>query len=134
MNDEKAALATIDAVYEAWTRNDAAAFAARFLDDATSVMPGVYRAGAAEIGERMAESFAGPLKDSHVDGEYISVRFPAEGTAVVTARNAIVFAGEEFAGAGEVPEGRWVVATWTLIRANGADGEWKVAAYHNSPA
>lgn len=128
MSEEKNVLAVIDTVYAAWARNDAEVFVEVFTEDGTSVLPGAYRAGAAEIRDRMAESFAGPLKDTHVLDETIAVRFPAEGTAIVTARNAVVFPGES----DDVPADRWVVATWTLVR--DGEGTWKAAAYHNSPA
>lgn len=126
MNEEKNVLAVIDRVYAAWEAGDATAFVADYLDDASSIMPGAYRANADEVREAMAASFAGPLKGSRVLGGAVATRFQAPDTAVVVARNAIAFAGEE-----QVPDDRWIMATWTLVR----DGDtWKIAAYHNCAA
>jgi len=47
-------LAVLDSVYVAWADNDAEAFAARYLDDATVVMPGVLRTSREEVRQQMA--------------------------------------------------------------------------------
>ncbi|MDI2131393.1 SgcJ/EcaC family oxidoreductase [Yinghuangia seranimata] len=112
-------------VYVAWAANDADAFVASFTEDAVSTLPGSYRGDRSEIRHHMAVGFEGVLKGSTVVDEVRDVRFPAPDTAVVTARGAILFAGET-----EVPDSRYILATWTLVR---RDGRWLAASYHNCP-
>ena len=53
-------------MYEAWEANDAEAFVAEYLDDASVVQPGVYKKDRQRIQSTMAGGFAGPLKGSRV--------------------------------------------------------------------
>ncbi|WP_214414564.1 SgcJ/EcaC family oxidoreductase [Sphaerisporangium fuscum] len=124
--DDRAVREVLHGVYTAWADNDADAFVAHFTDDATSILPGSYRAGKEEIRARMAAAFAGPLKGSRVLDEVRGVRFPGEDAAVVVSRSGVLMAGET-----EVPAARWVIATWVLTR---REGRWLLAAYHNCPA
>ena len=112
-------------VYAAWKANDAEAFAARFVEHATSVLPGTYSQGKDEIRAYMATGFAGPLKGSTVIDEVKSVRFVGDTAAVVISESGVLMAGE-----GGVPASRVVRATWVLAE---RDGQWSVEAYHNSP-
>ena len=57
-------LDVLKGVYEAWEANDAEAFVADYLDDASVVQPGVYKKDRQEIQATMAGGFAGPLKGS----------------------------------------------------------------------
>ena len=124
--DQRAVLAVIQAVYVAWEANDADAFAAVYRDDATVVQPGMHKQNRDEIRATMAAGFAGPLKGSRVIDTPASVRLVNDETAIVVSEGGIVFPGET-----ACPPGRLVRATWTLAR---HDGDWLVAAYHNSPA
>lgn len=119
-------LAVLDSVYTAWADYDADAFVASYTEDATSILPGSYSVGRTAIRDRMAAAFAGPLKGSRVRDEVQSVRHLGADAAVVVSRSAIVMAGET-----EVPDDRWVIATWTLARRN---GKWLLTAYHNCAA
>ncbi|MGW0196600.1 SgcJ/EcaC family oxidoreductase [Nonomuraea sp. NPDC003201] len=123
LNDEITAV--FDQVYAAWAAGDAEAFAAVYTDDVTVVMPGVFNKGSAAVREHMAAGFAGPLKGSRGVDRPHDVRVYGD-TAIVVSRAGIVPAGES-----EVPAEREVWATWILTR---ADGQWKVAAYTNTPA
>lgn len=126
MSDEHAVRAVLERLYDAWDKGDAEAFVADYTSDATSTLPGDYRSDRNIIHAKMAAAFAGPLKNSHVDDNVESVRFVGADTAIVTSRDAVLLDGEI-----EVPEGRWVRATWTLIKQG---GNWRIAAYHNCPA
>ena len=64
--DQQAVLGVLKGVYEAWEANDAEAFVADYLDDASVVQPGVYKKDRQEIQTTMAGGFAGPLKGSRV--------------------------------------------------------------------
>jgi uncharacterized protein (TIGR02246 family) len=124
--DQQAVLDVVKGVYEAWEANDAEAFVADYLDDASVVQPGVYRKNRQEIQSTMAGAFAGPLKGSREIDLPQDVRFLDEDTAVVISEGGIVFPGQN-----AVPSERTVRATWVLTK---RDGRWYVAAYHNSPA
>jgi uncharacterized protein (TIGR02246 family) len=118
-------LTVLDAVYRAWADNDADAMVAVYTDDATSIRTGSFVAGRGAIRDVMAAEFAGRLKGSGVRDEVQSVRYLGDAAAIVVSRSAVVLAGET-----DVPDDRWVVATWTLAR---EDGGWLLAAYHNCP-
>jgi uncharacterized protein (TIGR02246 family) len=123
--DRRAVLGAIQANYAAWEANDPDAFVAMYLDDATVVQPGVHKKDREEIRATMAAGFDGPLKGSRVTDTPASVRFVTDETAIVISEGGIVLAGET-----ACPPGRMVRATWTMAK---RDGEWFIAAYHNSP-
>jgi uncharacterized protein (TIGR02246 family) len=122
--DRQAVLDVLEGVYEAWEANDAEAFVADYLDDASVVQPGVYKKDRQEIQSTMAGAFAGPLKGSRVIDQPRDVRFPSEDTAIVISEGGIVFPGQS-----AVPSEGTVRATWVLAK---RDGRWLVAAYHYS--
>ena len=124
--DRQAVLGVLKGVYEAWEANDAEAFVAGYLDDASVVQRGVYEKDRQEIQTTMASGFAGPLKGSRVVDHPQDVRFLNEETAIVVSEDGIVFAGQD-----AVPSEGMVRATWVLAK---REGRWYVAAYHNSPA
>jgi uncharacterized protein (TIGR02246 family) len=123
--DRQAVLAVIKAVYVAWEANDADEFVAVYLDDATVVQPGIYKKDRQEIRTTMAAGFEGPLKGSYVIDTPQDVRFVNDETAIVVSQGGIIFHGET-----TCPSDRMVRATWVLAK---RDGDWFVAAYHNSP-
>lgn len=123
--DRRAVLSVIKAVYVAWEANDADEFVAVYLDDATVVQPGIYKKDREEIRSTMAATFGGPLKGSRVIDTPQDVRFVNDETAIVVSEGGIIFAGET-----TCPPDRMVRATWTVAK---RDGQWSVAAYHNSP-
>jgi uncharacterized protein (TIGR02246 family) len=124
-NDDRAVRAVIRAVYAAWADNDADAFIAQYTDDATVVMPGVYRRSRDEVYAYMAAAFAGPLKGSRAIDEPQNVRLLGEDAAVVISEGGILMAGESV-----LPAERRVRATWVVEKRG---GQWLVAAYHNCP-
>jgi uncharacterized protein (TIGR02246 family) len=124
--DRQAVLDVLKGVYEAWQANDAEAFVADYLDDASVVRPGGYQKNRQEIQSTMAGAFAGPLKGSLVIDQPRDVRFPNEDTAIVISEGGIVFPGQN-----AVPSEGTIRATWVLAT---RDGRWFVAAYHYSAA
>ena len=124
--DQQAVLGVLKGVREAWEANDAEAFVAGYLDDASVVQPGVYRKDRQEIQASMAGAFAGLLKGSRVIDQPQDVRFLNEDTAIVISEGGIVFPGQN-----AVPGEGAVRATWVLAK---RDGRWHVAAYHYSAA
>jgi uncharacterized protein (TIGR02246 family) len=93
--DRQAVLDVLKGVYEAWGANDAEAFVADYLDDASVVQPGVYKKDREEIRTTMAGGFAGPLKGSQAIDQPQDVRFLNEQTAVVVSQGGVVFPGQD---------------------------------------
>lgn len=113
-------------VYAAWADNDADAFAALYLDDATVVLPGVFRQGRSAVRDYIAGAFAGPLKGSRGIDEPQDIRILGGDTAIVVSRAGIMMAGEQ-----DLPAEREQMATWVLSK---QDGQWMIAAYSNASA
>jgi uncharacterized protein (TIGR02246 family) len=123
--DDRAVRAVLERLYGAWAANDADAFVADYTEDATSILPREYGVGREAIRDRMAGVFAGPLKGTTVHDEVLSVRFLGDAAAVIVSRSTVLMPGQDLSA---VPDGRWILATWTLTR---REGRWLVAAYHN---
>ena len=104
--NEGAVRETLRGVYDAWAANDADAFAASYVEDATVVLPGLYKDGKNEVRNYMAAAFDGPLKGSQGIDEPQNVRFLDDNTAVVVSEAGILMAGES-----ELPDERRVRAT-----------------------
>jgi uncharacterized protein (TIGR02246 family) len=126
VTDRQAVQNVLKRLYQAWEANDAEAFVADYLDDASVVQPGIYKKDREEIRTTMAAGFAGPLQGSRVINHPQEIRFLADETAIVVSEDGILFPGQEV-----VPSEALVRATWVLAK---RDGSWYVAAYHNSPA
>ncbi|MCU1684562.1 MAG: hypothetical protein JWQ81_5301 [Amycolatopsis sp.] len=124
--DSAAVLDVLSQMYAAWTDNDADAFAALYVEDATVVRPGVFHPDRAALRDSMAGGFAGPLKGSRPVDEPLSVRVFGGNAAIVVSKSGIVMAGED-----SCPAEREVLATWVLAK---QDGRWLIAAYANAPA
>jgi uncharacterized protein (TIGR02246 family) len=123
--EERAVRDVLRSAYTAWANNDADAFAALYVDDATAVLPGTYNNGRNELRDYMAAGFAGPLKGSRAIDEPQNVRLLDGGTAIVISEAGILMPGETV-----LPPERKVRATWVLSKS--AD-RWRIAAYHNCP-
>jgi uncharacterized protein (TIGR02246 family) len=124
--EQQAVHDVLNRLYEAWEANDAEAFVADYLDDASVVQPGTYKKDREEIRTTMAAGFAGPLQGSRVINHPQDIRFLTDDTAIVVSEDGILFPGQDV-----VPSEALVRATWVLAK---RDGSWYVAAYHNSPA
>ncbi|GAA4573558.1 SgcJ/EcaC family oxidoreductase [Micromonospora coerulea] len=125
--DDRAVREVLHALVAAWAANDADAFADRYADDATVVLPGgVFHQGREEVRRYLSAAFAGPLEGSTSVDEPENVRLLGDDAAVVVSRSGFLLPGEE-----TVPADRRRRATWVLSWHG--DG-WRVAAYHNCPA
>ena len=124
--DRQAVLDVLKRGYKAWEANDAEAFVADYLDDASVVQPGIYKKGREQIRTTMAAGFAGPLRGSRAFDHPQDVRFLTDDAAVVVSEGGIIFPGQD-----AVPSEGLVRATWVLVKRNGS---WCIAGYHNSPA
>ncbi|HUC22784.1 MAG TPA: SgcJ/EcaC family oxidoreductase [Streptosporangiaceae bacterium] len=111
--------------YKAWEAGDAAGMVANYTADATAIMPGSLRDSRDVIRDNMALAFEGPLKDTSTLNKQLSLRFVGRDAAIVVSESGILFAGQT-----DVPEAGKVNATWVFEK---RDGEWLIAAYHNSP-
>ena len=125
-HDAAAIRGVLESHYKAWDAGDADAFVTDYTQDATVIMPGIYRQSKEEVRQNMAEAFASFLKGSTAIDKLESIRFLGENAAVAVSETGVRFPGET-----EVPAERMVYATWVLEKRGGA---WLLAAYHNSPA
>jgi uncharacterized protein (TIGR02246 family) len=124
--DEAAIQAVLADSYKAWAAGDAEGMVANYTADATAIMTGSLRDSRDVIRQNMALAFDGPLKDSSTYNKQLSIRFIGTDGAIVISESAILFGGET-----EVPgDERKVNATWVFEK---RDGQWLIAAYHNSP-
>ena len=124
--DEAAIQAVLADSYKAWEAGDADGMVADYTADATAIMTGSLRDSRAVIRDSMASAFAGPLKDTSTWNKQLSIRFLGQDAAIVVSESGILFAGQT-----EVPDAGKVNATWVFEK---RDGQWLIAAYHNSPA
>ena len=81
--DRQAALDALKRGCQAWEANDAEAFVANYLDDASVVQPGIHKKGLEQIRTTMAAGFAGPLHGSRAFDHPQDVRFLTDDAAVV---------------------------------------------------
>jgi uncharacterized protein (TIGR02246 family) len=123
--DQAAIQAVLADSYKGWEAGDADAMVADYTADATAILPGSLRDGRDVIRQGMALAFAGPLKDTSTYNKQLSLRFVGRDAAIVVSESGILFAGQT-----EVPETSKVNATWVFEK---RDGQWLIAAYHNSP-
>jgi uncharacterized protein (TIGR02246 family) len=124
-DDEAAIQAVLVDSYQAWEAGDAAGMVADYTPEATAIMPGSLRGSRDVIRDSMALAFEGPLKDTSTYNRQLSLRFVGRDAAIIISESAILFGGET-----EAPDAGKVNATWVFER---RDGQWLIAAYHNSP-
>jgi uncharacterized protein (TIGR02246 family) len=124
--DEAAIQAVLVDSYRAWEAGDADGMVANYTPDATAIMTGSLRESRDVIRRSMALGFDGPLKGSSTYNKQLSIRFVGQDGAIVISESAILLAGET----GVPDDRRKVNATWVFEK---RDGQWLIAAYHNSP-
>lgn len=123
---EKEALSVPLRLVAAWAKNDADGVANVFTDDGILILPGdVYKRSREEIRSFMAAAYAGPFKGSGVTGNPVDVRFVSDDIALLRTHGGILAEGET-----EIDPELAVRSTWVCVK---RDGEWKLAAYQNSP-
>lgn len=123
--DEAAVLTVLRGVSQAWSKGDADAFVAEFLEDASAIIPGLYQQSREEIRKAMSFSFGGPLKGTTTTDKVLDVRFLSDEAAVVVTESGVLIPGEAVA-----PPERTALATWVLAK---RDGSWLMSAYQSSP-
>jgi uncharacterized protein (TIGR02246 family) len=123
---EKEALNVPLRLVAAWAKNDADGVANVFTDDGILILPGnVYKKSREEIRAFMAAAYAGPFKNSGVTGTPVDVRFVADDIALLRTEGGILAEGQTV-----IEPELAVASTWVVVK---RDGEWKLAAYQNSP-
>jgi uncharacterized protein (TIGR02246 family) len=123
---EKAALSVPLRLVAAWAKNDATGVADVFTEDGILILPGdVYKTNREEIRAFMAAAYAGPFKGSGVTGRPVDVRFVSDDIALLRTEGGILAEGQT-----EIAPELAVLSTWVVVQQN---GEWKLAAYQNSP-
>jgi uncharacterized protein (TIGR02246 family) len=124
--EEPAVRALFEQLMASWNRRDAAGFAALFVEDGFSVgFDGSQMDGRAEIAAAIADIFADHMTATYV-GKIRSVRFLAPDVAILRAVSGTVPRGE----AALNPAAN-TIQTLVAVKRN---GEWRIAAYQNTPA
>jgi uncharacterized protein (TIGR02246 family) len=123
---EKEALGVPLRLVAAWAENDAGGVAEVFTDDGILILPGdVFKRGRDEIRAFMSAAYAGPFKGTGVTGNPVDVRFVTDEVALLRTHGGILAEGET-----EIAPELAVRSTWVVVKQN---GEWRLAAYQNSP-
>ncbi len=124
--DQASVAALTQQFLAAWAYQDADGVADLFTDDGTLTLPGVFRQGRDDIRAYFVEAFATTYRGSQVVGKPISLRFFGSDVALLLSSGGVLGSGES-----EVSEEQAIRASWFLVR---AEGQWRLAAYHNSQA
>jgi uncharacterized protein (TIGR02246 family) len=77
-HDVAAIKGVLESHYKAWDAGDAEAFVTDYAEDATVIMPGIYRRSREEVRQGMAEGFASFLKGSTAIDKLGTIRFLGE--------------------------------------------------------
>jgi uncharacterized protein (TIGR02246 family) len=125
-NSEQAAIAALtQRMVTGWAYGEAETIADLFVDDGTLILPGVFCNGREEIRDYFVKAFEGRYKGTQVTGKPISIRALDTDTAILLSYGGVLESGET-----EVSDSGAIRASWLCVR---RDGQWKLAAYQNSP-
>jgi uncharacterized protein (TIGR02246 family) len=125
-NSDAAAIAALtQRMVAGWAYGEAETIADLFVEDGTMILAGVYCANRDEVREYMAKAFEGRYKGTQVTGKPISIRALGPDVAILLSQGGVLEAGET-----EVSETGAIRASWLVVR---RDGQWRLAAYQNSP-
>ncbi len=114
------------ALLEAWNRNDAAGYAALFVDDGYVVgFDGSEMNGRAEIEQSLGSIFA-----DHETGRYVA---EVRAERIVTNEVALLAAVAGLVPAGESDVNPELNAVQTLVARN-ENGRWRIVQFQNTPA
>ncbi|WP_410648396.1 SgcJ/EcaC family oxidoreductase [Amycolatopsis sp. cmx-4-54] len=123
---DKAAIAALtQKVIAAWAYHDADAFADVFTEDGTMILAGSFANGREEIRAFLKDAYATNYKGTQVTGKPVGLRFLSADSAVLLTQGGVLYKGES-----EVADHNAIRASWTVAR---QDGEWRLAAYQNTP-
>jgi uncharacterized protein (TIGR02246 family) len=125
-NSDAAAIAALaQRMVSGWAYGEAETIADLFVEDGTMILAGVFCNGKDEIRDYFAKAFEGTYKGTQVTGKPISIRVLGADTAILLSQGGVLQAGET-----EVSETGAIRASWLVVR---TDGQWRLAAYQNSP-
>jgi len=124
--DQASVAALTQQMLASWAYADADGFADLFIEQGTLILPGIYRQGREDIRVFAKDAFENQYKGTQVTGKPISMRFFGPDVALLITSGGVLAAGET-----EVSDGQAIRASWFVIR---VEGEWRLAAYQNSPA
>ncbi|QLY28988.1 SgcJ/EcaC family oxidoreductase [Nocardia huaxiensis] len=123
--DEALIRQLFDRTTDAWTRNDADAYAAEFAEDSDYVVfDGTRLRGRTAIRDLHAQLFDTLLYGTRLEGGIESIRFLTDDIALVHATGAVIFAWQQ-----GTPKRRLSRNTWVLQRFG---SDWKAVAFHNN--
>lgn len=124
-SDQAAIGALTQRMVTGWAYGEADTIANLFVEDGTMILAGVYCGSRDEVRDYFAKAFEGRYKGTQVTGKPISIRPLGPDVAILLSHGGVLEPGET-----EVSENGAIRASWLCVR---RDGEWKLAAYQNSP-
>jgi uncharacterized protein (TIGR02246 family) len=112
---------------ESWARGDADTMASLYVEDATVVLPGSNppAQGREAIRQFMSGALAGKWKDTHVLGIPLEIKPIREDVVVLLSEG-----GAYQPGTSAVSDQDAIRGLWVFVK---QDGDWKIAAYENTP-
>lgn len=124
---DQAAVATLpQQLLTAWADQDGDSIADLFTEDGTLILPGIFRQGREDIRIYFKDAFENQYAGTRVVGTPLGLRFFGPDAALLLSAGGVLADGET-----EVSDGQAIRASWFAVR---VDGEWKLAAYQNTPA